>query len=346
MSRTLLLALNLLGVSLVPLFTARAATRELGPVILCYHIVESPRDSVHSITRETFVRQMAYLAESGYRVISLSQLNTYLEGAAGALPKNAVVVTVDDGWRSTLTEVAPVMKRFGFPFTAFIYPRFIGNGGASLSWDDVRTLMRSGGDIQSHTYSHAFLTRKRQRARSSAQYAEWLSHELAGSRRIIEREIGRPVKFLAYPYGDYDARVAKAVEAAGYAAALTCNEGPITATANHYRLRRFAIDRTTTFAQFKSYVGQSGSGWGRKEEGQSLLAGTTAAPKAKTAVRRVPRAQQHPRLAVQSADASRSVTRGSASDLPSRGQLSPSIAVILPSRREPELDVEEEDDSK
>jgi peptidoglycan/xylan/chitin deacetylase (PgdA/CDA1 family) len=306
--------------------------------------VESPRDSIHSITRATFAKQMAYLAENGYRVISLSQLGAHLSGSAGPLPANAVVVTVDDGWRSTLTEVAPVMRRYGFPFTAFIYPRFIGNGGSSLSWNDVRTLMRGGADIQSHTYSHAFLTRRRQRSRSSAQYAEWLRHELRGSRAVIEKEIGRPVKFLAYPYGDYDTNVARAAAAAGYSAALTCNEGPIVAGADAYRLRRFAIDRTTTFEQFRNYVGRSGAGVKAVSRTPLQLRASAPRPQPSRVVRPVKALRAKPNVPAH-VQVVRAVSRGTASDVPLRNVAAASVAAIIP-RRELEIVEDDSDDSK
>lgn len=240
---------------------ASAGRQQHGPVILCYHIVGSTDHGIHSISRETFLEQMRYLNEHGYRVISLSELYERMS-RGGELPLNTVVVTVDDGWRSTMTEVLPIMRRFGFPFTAFIYPRFVAGGGSevagSLSWDEIRTLVNEGVDVQSHTYSHAFLTRARQRSRSATDYAKWLWRELAGSREAIEKQIGRPVRFLAYPYGDYDTRVAQAAAAAGYAAAVTCNHGPIQIGDDVYRLRRYAIDRTTTLEAFKRYVANAG----------------------------------------------------------------------------------------
>jgi peptidoglycan/xylan/chitin deacetylase (PgdA/CDA1 family) len=186
-----LFALALLLLMTTPLFAAKRSRNERGPVILCYHVVSESNQGIHSITRETFVQQMRYLKDHGYRVISLAELSDLLSRRE-PLPKNTVVVTVDDGWRSTLTEVLPVMQKLGFPFTAFIYPRFVGGGGSSLSWDEIRSLLKAGVDIQSHTYSHAFLTRKRQRSRSAAQYSSWLWRELAGSREVIEKNIGRP----------------------------------------------------------------------------------------------------------------------------------------------------------
>ncbi len=95
-------------------------------LVLCYHIVESPQDPRMEISRETFVQQMRYLAATGYNVIPLRDLYDYVAGRKASLPKNAIVITIDDGWRSTYTEVYPEMKRHHFPFTVFIYPRIIG----------------------------------------------------------------------------------------------------------------------------------------------------------------------------------------------------------------------------
>ena len=99
---------------------------ETGATVLCYHIVESPLDPRMEISRETFIQQMRYLAMTGYTVIPLREAYEYAIGKRDSLPKNPVVVTIDDGWRSTYTEVFPEMKRRHFPFTLFIYPNIVG----------------------------------------------------------------------------------------------------------------------------------------------------------------------------------------------------------------------------
>jgi peptidoglycan/xylan/chitin deacetylase (PgdA/CDA1 family) len=47
-----------------------------------------------------------------------------------------------------------------------------------------------------------------------------LDWELVESKRRIEAEIGRPCRFLAYPYGEHDLRVREAAQAAGYEGAF------------------------------------------------------------------------------------------------------------------------------
>ncbi|MEK6371524.1 MAG: polysaccharide deacetylase family protein [Acidobacteriota bacterium] len=247
-------ALTLLLTGIVPSIAAEAGP-ELGATILCYHIVESPQDSRMEVSREVFRQQMRYLAMTGYSVIPLRHVYEYAAGKRASLPKNAVVVTFDDGWRSTYTEVYPEMKRRGFPFTVFIYPKIIGQTSHAMSWKQVRELADAGVDIQSHTLSHGYLTRRRHASSSDEEYATWLQRELLESKRILEKETGRTVEFLAYPYGDFDRRVTAGVAKAGYAAGLTCEYGRVRRGSDPLRMKRIAIEKSMDFATFRRLLG-------------------------------------------------------------------------------------------
>jgi len=232
-------------------------SRDSGPIVLCYHIVESPQDPRMEISRETFEQQMRYLAVTGYNVIPLREAYDYAVGKRKSLPKNAVVVTIDDGWRSTYTEVFPEMKRRHFPFTVFIYPRIIGQTPIALTWKQIKEMSDEGVDVESHSYSHPFLTRRRNTALDDQHYAAWLEHELAESKRILEEQTGKTVSFLAYPYGDYDHYLVKNVAEAGYEAALTCEFGRVHRDSDPLRMKRFVIDKRMDFAAFRHYLGAS-----------------------------------------------------------------------------------------
>lgn len=237
-------AVLLFALSLLP--TALGAQDPPRAVVLTYHIVESPNDTVYSMTRDAFRRQMEYLRATGYTVISLAELHDYVTGKRESIPDPSVVVTVDDGWKCVYTEIFPVMKELGFPFTVFVYPKFIGQSAYALSWKEVKAMADAGVDIQSHSFSHSFLTR-----RSAAS----LRTELVESKRTIEGKTGRPVRFIAYPYGDYNARVARATEAAGYDAGLTCNFGAVTPGSNPFEMKRVVLYEKTTFAAYRRLLG-------------------------------------------------------------------------------------------
>jgi peptidoglycan/xylan/chitin deacetylase (PgdA/CDA1 family) len=226
-----------------------------GATILCYHIVESPRDPRMEISREVFHQQMRYLAMTGYTVVPLRDIYEYASGKRTSLPRNAVAITIDDGWRSTYTEAFPELKKRHFPFTVFIYPKIIGQTAYAMTWKQIKEMAAAGVDIESHSLSHPFLTRRRNATLDEKQYAAWLQKELVESKHILEHETGKPIEFLAYPYGDYDHFLAADVKRAGYEAALTCEYGPVTRGMNPFRLRRVVIDKRMDFAAFRRYLG-------------------------------------------------------------------------------------------
>jgi len=233
----------------------RSEEAESTATVLCYHVVGSPDDGELSITREAFRQQMQYLATTGYTVIPLAEVASYLEGRQKKLPANAVVITVDDGYRSTYSEIFPVVKQHGFPFTAFIYPKWVGQSSNALTWDQVKEMADDNVDIQSHTLSHAYLTRRR--GGYAGAYPNWVRLELEESKRIIEQQTGRPVRFLAYPYGDYDSQVAAYASQSGYDAALTCDFGSVKKGSNLFRMKRVVIRKDTSFGEFRALLGNA-----------------------------------------------------------------------------------------
>ncbi|MGZ7081341.1 MAG: polysaccharide deacetylase family protein [Thermoanaerobaculia bacterium] len=255
--RALLFTVAILSLAL-PTLAARTHVVDTdisAPIVLCYHIVESPQDPRMEISRDVFLQQMRYLALTGYSVISLRDAYDYASGKRTSIPKNSVVITIDDGWRSTYTEVFPEMQKRNFPFTVFIYPQIIGKTALALTWKQVKEMSDAGVDIQSHSLSHPFLTRRRNEALDDDAYNTWVRKELAESKKILEQHTGRTVSFIAYPYGDYDTRLTRAAARAGYEAGLTCEFGRVKAGSNPLRMKRFVIDKRMDFASFRHYLG-------------------------------------------------------------------------------------------
>jgi peptidoglycan/xylan/chitin deacetylase (PgdA/CDA1 family) len=86
----------------------------------------------------------------------------------------------------------------------------------TMDWMTLRRLADAGVEIGSHTRTHAHLTQLDD---------DTLERELVDSRREIAEALGRPCRFLAYPYGEEDARVRAAACAAGYDAAFGLSGG-------------------------------------------------------------------------------------------------------------------------
>jgi peptidoglycan/xylan/chitin deacetylase (PgdA/CDA1 family) len=226
--------------------------------ILGYHEVDAAPTEGWSVRTDDFEAQLNLLARTGWTVIPLRDLYDYTTGTRSSLPDRSVVITVDDGWLCTKTEMQPRFRQHGFPFTVFVYPKILGQGEHVLTWDDVKSMSAAGVDVQSHTMSHAHLNRASQSARSDEEYASWLQNELAGSKELLEKALGKPVIFLAYPYGEYEAVVEAALAKSGYLAGITSQttkpEFNVRGT-NPYHMARFVVDSSTTIERFRRSLG-------------------------------------------------------------------------------------------
>lgn len=108
------------------------ARRRPGFAILTYHRVNDEADPfLDSLSTEVFERQVAYVARY-YTVLTVEDLVERM--ARDRLPRNAVAITFDDGYRDTLTHAAPILARHGVPATVFLASGFIGT--ADIPWYD------------------------------------------------------------------------------------------------------------------------------------------------------------------------------------------------------------------
>jgi peptidoglycan/xylan/chitin deacetylase (PgdA/CDA1 family) len=191
--------------------------------VLCYHTFDSHKVTPFTVSSQDFEDQMRFLAVQRIPVIPMRQLLDFLDGAA-TLPPRSVVITIDDGYKSARRKAWPILRRFKYPFTLFVYPQAIGNHGASLTWADLEAMRDAGVDIESHSFTHPLLTHPGH-AMGPSEYTDWLRYELKTSRELLEQRLERPVTALAYPYGGYDEAVVRAAAEASYRAAFTCNDG-------------------------------------------------------------------------------------------------------------------------
>lgn len=130
--------------------------------------------------------------------------------------EDEILLTFDDGNRSDIEIAAPVLSRRGMTGRIFVLTGRLGAPG-SLDRTDLRALQEWGFSIGSHGIDHVDW-------RSASP--ETLTNELRQSRSVLEDILGRPVTELAIPFGNYNARVLRAVREAGYAAAWTSDGGP------------------------------------------------------------------------------------------------------------------------
>ncbi len=228
-----------------PRLAARKGMDETGGariVVLNYHKIENMHHSL-AVLPEDFDRQMKYLHDNGFHVITPAELHAALtEGAE--LPENPVVITFDDGYHDNYKNAYPILKKYGFRATIFVVTSYLDQAVPGyMTWAQAAEMEASGLiDIESHTVTHGSMVELSD---------EQLRYELAESKRDIEQRLGKTVEFIAYPTGTYNLPIASLVTAAGYKGAFTLKYGNVDRTSNLYALERVPIFHTAnTYRSF------------------------------------------------------------------------------------------------
>ncbi|HVF64440.1 MAG TPA: polysaccharide deacetylase family protein [Casimicrobiaceae bacterium] len=206
--------------------------------ILCYHRF-GQRATNLTVTPAAFETQMAYLAKQGYAVVPMSKLTAYLEGRE-PIPPKAVVITIDDGYRSTYEVAFPVLRKHRFPATVFLYTDFVGASDA-LSWSQMKEMSSTGlVDIQPHSKTHANLTQKLA-DESDARYRDRVRREVEAPVDVIRTHLGTLSTAYAFPYGDVNEQVIGELRAKGIKLGVTVTPGGNAFYSPPYMLRRTMI---------------------------------------------------------------------------------------------------------
>ncbi len=216
-----------------------------------YHRIDLLRPSLPAITRRLTVTptdfrgQMLWLKRNGFHAVSQLQVFDALERGA-PLPSKPIMITFDDGYRDVLWNASPVLERLGMPATEYVITgRTSGPDPSFLTWGELPVLEQRGITVGSHTVTHRPLT--------------WLSSadalaELRDSRQALERHLGHPVQWFAYPYGDENAEVVDLARQAGYVLAVTTSGGVVQSADQPLLLHREEVLDTTGVSGFAALL--------------------------------------------------------------------------------------------
>jgi peptidoglycan/xylan/chitin deacetylase (PgdA/CDA1 family) len=222
--------------SVAPVISKPAVDQNAQVVIFGYHrFVNTVKRPDTEITPQLFEQQMTELKNKNITVIPMQDFLAWRRGEK-AIPAKSAIITFDDGWKSQYEVAWPILKKFNYPVTLFIYTEGIRpghfSGGESMSWEMLAEMRDAGVDIQGHSATHSDLRRPydkiAKKKLNPEEYEQWLNKELVGSKEMIEQKLGVKVNCFAVPYGFHNDHIRDICMKAGYEAMFTVYGQPIT----------------------------------------------------------------------------------------------------------------------
>ena len=216
-------------------------------VIFCFHSISN--DSwKYSVSKTTFIKQIDYLVESGYKPVSLTNVFGLLDGRV-ILPEKSFVICFDDGYQNILNvreylnkkNIKPVV--FVLADTKNADKAQLRSKYAFLNKSDLFVLMKDGWEIGCHSATHADFFKLTNRSVKS---------EIISSKMMLEKSLGKTVNYFAYPKGRYNKKIIDAVKSAGYKLAFSMDDGLITKETNFLAVPRVGVDSSHSLEEFKS----------------------------------------------------------------------------------------------
>jgi len=200
-----------------------------------YHRFGEEKYPSTSIDTDLFEQHLQFLDDNDYTVLTFGEAVDKLKSSE-RIPEKTAVLTVDDGYRSFLTDAVPLLEKYDFPATVFLCTQYVGNPGY-LSWDDIRTLQDEGYEFGNHSHSHDhFLNDSDERTK------EEFIKDLSQAEQSFQRELGYKPELYCYPYGEYNPDMQKILKEKGYQAGTAQKSGVIYSGSELYALPRFPMN--------------------------------------------------------------------------------------------------------
>ncbi|MEK6948117.1 MAG: polysaccharide deacetylase family protein [Nanoarchaeota archaeon] len=191
------------------------------PVLNYHGIADDPYKN--DIVTDNFEDQMIALKQAGYNTITLDDFYAFMHNEK-QLPARSVLITFDDGIKSSYFKADPLLKALDYNAVMFIISKqSIGSGTRYyLSKDEVDDMVKSGRwEIESHARdSHDYITtdisgRKghfmsdkiwlsdESRLESDDEYRKRVHDEFVGAKAELESNFNVKVNAFAFPFGDF-----------------------------------------------------------------------------------------------------------------------------------------------
>jgi len=216
----------------IPAATA-AYARDAAVSILCYHAFLDRKDP-YSLTEEVLKEQLETLKSNGFTFISMEDIkHKRVKG-----DKN-ILVTIDDGNKSTYPAYFNVMKPLGIKPVLGIYPAIIGKTSYALTWEQLQELSDEGCYIAAHGYNHLYVHEK-----AWKESPEKVKREIYLPKKVLQERLNIDIDTYVYPFGAKSDQTIEELKKAGYKYAFTIVGRPAQIPVkNSFEIPRFLLTK-------------------------------------------------------------------------------------------------------
>ena len=210
--------------------------------VLGYHeFSETEPETAMRIRTSKFREQLETIRELGLAVISMSDFIAWKKGEK-TIPAKAIVITIDDGWKSVYTDAYPILKEFGYPYTIYLYKDYVDGGSKALTTAMIKEMIKNGATVGCHSSSHPYpQTVKKYISRGEKEYDQFLDVEMSDSKRFLEQKFKKNVPTYAYPGGFFTDEMLRKADLVGYSHLFTVQPGKVKIDSPNNILPRYII---------------------------------------------------------------------------------------------------------
>ena len=224
------------------------------PIIMYHQITTDSQGNDYVLPLKILREDFEYIKKNNFTPVSLNALFQYMKNGK-PLPEKPVVITFDDGQKSFLTRVVPLLEEYSYPANVNIIGSLVelytnnqdnNDRYAYLNADDIKTLFAHPlVEIGCHSYNlHNLNDRKgmgKIKSESEEEYAEIIKKDIDDFQNLYFSLTGEKNIYLALPYGIKNKALISIAENEGFLFVLTCREGTnqLSVGSNLYELGRF-----------------------------------------------------------------------------------------------------------
>ena len=197
-------------------------------------------NQVICLEKTQFVEQLDYLKNNNYFALKLSDLEMFIDGKIN-VPKNSVVITIDDGAMGVASIAKPLLEEYKFNGTLFLIS----------AWNNKDDFQSDYLQLHSHghdLHNQGVCNEGVQGGAIQCMNREKLLEDLNYSKNLLN------TTYFAYPFYEYNDYSISVLKEAGFTMAFVGGNYKVRKGSNKFVLPRYVVWNVNDINDFVGYV--------------------------------------------------------------------------------------------